>query len=369
MPLEQQLDKDENFDHMVYVRLIEACNLRCKHCFIPPNPKNMDLEYAKNIPNEVANFAKKGDIINLRYHGGEPTLFGVNELESVIKSINKNKDFVWNHFIQTNLLNYNDDWKRLYKKYFDSDVGVSWDYKIRVYKENDDASNEKFEKIFWENMDKAISDGLDIFLVITATKLFFERYKDPFEFFKLMEERGVKKIHFEKITKTGHARKHWEEIGLNYKEYSTYMSKWYKCFAIWKKNNENLLISPFDGLTRTVKELKNSSNDRVLGYGCWSGVCDTRFHTIDANGYKKGCTALTSEEDNSNANNGVQLIDISNISTLRGKRKEKFNCKECKFNSICSSGCLASVDDGSGECSGGYSLFETVYKYSDLYKV
>lgn len=371
MLLEQHLNKDDHFDHMVYIRLIEACNLRCKHCFIPPNPKNMDLEFAKNIPDVVSSFANIGDTINLRYHGGEPTLFGVDQIREVIESINKNKNYNWNHFIQTNLLNYNKDWFNLYKDYFESDVGVSWDYKIRSYKENDDDSNKKFEKIFWKNVDSAVSDGLDIYLVVTATKLFFKRYSDPFEFFQLMKDKGIRRLHFEKITKTGSARKYWDELGLNYKEYSSYMSKWYKYFMMWKEKNEDLVISPFDGLTKSVNKLKNKNNknERVLGYGCWSGACDTRFHTIDANGYKKGCTALTSEEDNVNASNEVKIIDISNIKNARSERKEKFNCSSCKFNSICSSGCLASVDDGSGECSGGYSLFDTIFRYSDSYKV
>ena len=34
---------DFKFDHMLYMRLFEGCNVFCEHCFIPNNPKKMNL--------------------------------------------------------------------------------------------------------------------------------------------------------------------------------------------------------------------------------------------------------------------------------------------------------------------------------------
>jgi radical SAM protein with 4Fe4S-binding SPASM domain len=111
-------------------------------------------------------------------------------------------------------------------------------------------------------------------------------------------------------------------------------------------------LSPFDGLNESLDRL---ANELTGGAGCLSGVCDTRFHTIDANGYKRGCTAVTSEVDNKNA--GDQVVQIHDFRMARFMRQK--SCEGCEFRPICSSGCLASDKwDESGECSGGSVLFK-----------
>jgi radical SAM protein with 4Fe4S-binding SPASM domain len=105
------------------------------------------------------------------------------------------------------------------------------------------------------------------------------------------------------------------------------------------------------------------------GYGCWSGECDTKFHTIDSNGYKHGCTALTSEQDNKVTKDIVTKIvwfkkDENQKNTILETRKiRQESCIDCEFIKICSSGCL-SVEkfDESNECSGAKTLFKTIKK-------
>jgi radical SAM protein with 4Fe4S-binding SPASM domain len=114
-----------------------------------------------------------------------------------------------------------------------------------------------------------------------------------------------------------------------------------------------LYLSPFDNISDSAVSL---AKGEPQAQGCWSGKCDTRFHTIDAEGYKFGCTALTGEMGNKNSNIQMNLGD-----DLTKKRELRtFDCHKCSFRPICSSGCLAlSFDDGSGECSGGFRLFDT----------
>ena len=50
----------ESYDHLVYVRIFEGCNLRCKHCFIPANPKKMDMEDVRDIPNKLKGKVQQG---------------------------------------------------------------------------------------------------------------------------------------------------------------------------------------------------------------------------------------------------------------------------------------------------------------------
>jgi radical SAM protein with 4Fe4S-binding SPASM domain len=349
----------EDNEHLVYVRLIEACNMRCQHCFIPPNPKNMSDNVLFGIEEILKDKIPKGSIVNIRFHGGEPTLIGPKKFIEVIESLKSSNYYTYTFGIQTNLLTFSDEWAEIYKKYFDEDVGISWDYKIRLLKENDLASNDKFEEIFWNNIKDFISNDLNPYLVITGTKTFFEHFSKGFKFFEFLQKHNIKTAHIEKLTRNGYAAKNWATIGVDNAEYSKFMTSLYSKYLMWNKNSDyKINLSPFDGLMTSVRDLKNG---KEKGYGCWSGVCDTRFHTIDANGYKLGCTAINSEEDNSNSvTNGLQILNIMDISSKRDIRK--IDCSVCDFKKICSTGCLASEkSDGSGECSGHKKLFELIY--------
>jgi radical SAM protein with 4Fe4S-binding SPASM domain len=127
--------------------------------------------------------------------------------------------------------------------------------------------------------------------------------------------------------------------------------------VIWRERDPSrrLRMSPFDGLLRSAADL--AAGRAARGAGCLSGACDTRFHTVDQNGYKPGCTALTAEVDNARADRNA-VLRVDDPSSARRDR-QIFNCNSCRFRSICSSGCLAlDFDDGSGECSGGRGLLQ-----------
>jgi radical SAM protein with 4Fe4S-binding SPASM domain len=354
----------DNFDHLIYLRVFEGCNLHCEHCFIPSNPKKMTLDKIRDIKSYVSAFAKKGDTILIQWHGGEPTAVGAKwfrkAIDIVIESLS---DYDVVHGIQTNLIKYDDSWKSIYQDYFDSNIGVSWDPEIRLMKKGKPETNSDYEKIFWEKIKALQNDGIEPYLVITGTRIFFERFSNPYDLFEFLKINKIKRCHIERLTKTGYARESWDKIGINNLEYSNYMKRLSRAYFVYSKmpaeNDFKASISPFDGINESVDRLINGESG---GYGCLSGSCDTNFHTFDANGYKKGCTALNSEYDNSKVimkDNGVQVLEFSDFSSIRKERQ--LDCNTCKFNTICSSGCLASdKTDISGECSGGFQLFESI---------
>lgn len=414
MFIDNQKSKSTNsfvYDHMVYIRLFEGCNLACEHCFIPSNPKKIEKDFYQNM-GLTKTLIQEASIpenskLYLQWHGGEPTLLGPDYLEQAILEVEKDTRFKYQHGIQTNLINFSDNpdkWADIYHKYFNSDIGISWDAKIRHIKrkEQTEETNQQFEEKFWSNVDLAQSYDLNLYLVVTVTKIFFETFRNPFDFFTMMKEHNIHALNFERVTNTGSARTHWSKLGLTNKEYSHYMSKFFKAYILFKENNPDYLlnISPFDGLLESMLRLykmngklpdmekisvENNFSQTVAkanvwdvlsfknqGYGCWSGQCDTKFHTIDSNGYKHGCTALTSEQDNSNRElkkelTGKKIIWLGssqveqkhNILETRKNRQEA--CLSCNYLKICSSGCLAVEKfDESMECSGAKKLFETI---------
>lgn len=349
---------NDSFDHLVYVRIFEGCNLACEHCFIPPNPKVMTPESLSKVPEIVSGFAKPGQTILIQWHGGEPTLLGPDIVRNSIEAWKtRSPEYNWRFGIQTNLTTYNDAWKQLYRDHFDGQVGVSWDPEIRIERKGRPETNKSFETSFWANMQQLVADGLEPYLVVTGTKIFFDTFRNPHDFFTLMRRYGITSGHIERLTRTGVARENWGRLGLSNLEYSRNMLRFGRAYFDQLRHSTNaanppVRLSPFDGLQKSLQRLERG---QAGGSGCLSGICDTRFHTIDANGYKTGCTAVTSEIDNKNAD--VKTIQIADFRIARKMRQS--SCVDCAFRTICSSGCLATDKwDGSGECSGGKKLFE-----------
>lgn len=359
-----RLPSSQAFDHLVYLRVFEGCNLHCQHCFIPSNPKRMTLEQIADIPTQLEERIAPGSTILIQWHGGEPTLMGVDFIRHAIEALQSSgAPFTWRHGIQTNLMNFDDTWVDLYRTHFGGEVGVSWDPKIRLLNARAVESNSEFERRFDERLAALVDAGLTPYLVVTATRTLFRAFPNPFDFFQRWVDRGVTHVHLERVTETGYARQNWDFIGLSNAEYSANMSRWMRAYHAFKSAQNGptpLFLSPFENIADSVSSL---ARGEPQAHGCWSGHCDTRFHTIDAQGYKFGCTALTSEQGNSRSNHQMDLGR-----DLAGKRELRtFNCRSCPFRSICSSGCLAlSFDDGSGECSGGFRLFETASRLQNF---
>jgi len=358
-----RLPSSQEFDHLVYLRVFEGCNLHCQHCFIPSNPKRMSLDDIEAVAETLRAKIQPGSNVLIQWHGGEPTLMGPDFIRAGIERLRRaGPEFNWRHGIQTNLMTFNEDWADLYRDEFGGEVGISWDPKIRLLNRHAIDSNPEFNRRFETRLSELTGSGLTPYLVVTASKTLFRAFPNPFDFFQHWIDRGVRHVHLERITETGYARQNWDFVGLSNREYSTQMARWMRAYWAFKQSREGqdvLFLSPFENLTDSIASLGQGA---PRAHGCWSGHCDTRFHTVDADGYKFGCTALTSEQGNRNTNHQLDLG-----AGLREKREiRQFACHECPFRSVCSTGCLAlNFDDGSGECSGGYKLFETI---SDLTK-
>lgn len=354
-----QINKEERsdaFDHLIYMRVYEGCNLHCKHCFIPANPKKMELEQVREVKESIKGFAKPGQTLLFQWHGGEPTARGIRFFLDAMDIINElSEEYVIKHSMQTNLINYNEKWRDLYRSHFGGKIGVSWDAKIRLMKRDQPDSNTEYERIFFKNLAKLIEDGIEPCLVVTATKVLFDTLATPREFFDFFIEKGIKEIHIEKLTKTGNAIENWDELGLSHLEYAERMSKLLRYYVRIKNSEINFNASPFDGFLESVASLNTA---KPKGYGCNSGKCDTAFHTIDAEGYKAGCTALTTNE---------QSKSVVSFNGIRLKRTAKTqSCIGCEFKPICNSGCATEETfDGSGGCNGGYLIYKEAQRITE----
>ncbi|MGH0003782.1 radical SAM protein [Pseudovibrio ascidiaceicola] len=341
------------FDHLSYIRVFEGCNLHCAHCFIPKNPKRMSHDDVAAAGRKLKEIAEPGQTVMIQWHGGEPTLFGAEWMRQAIEALHANtQGLTLKHAIQTNLMTFDEDWAQLYHDHFESKIGVSWDPVIRMMPGARAETNALYEEKFWNQIEAVKAANIEPDFVVTATKPFFERFKSAFSLFEFFSNKGIRYIHIERLTYSGYAKTNWDTIGVSNYEYSTNMARLLRSYSAWRENNRDkqTSISPFDGLLIACQELESHPK----AYGCWSTMCDKRFHTFDANGYQPGCTALTAEPLFP-TNTSFDLL----ISKERAERQRK-TCQTCKFRSICSTGCVSvSMDDGSGECAGSRRLFES----------
>ncbi|NVL48623.1 radical SAM protein [Pseudomonas syringae pv. actinidiae] len=343
---------------MIYVRLIEACNLHCAHCFIPNNPKRMRWQDIEAIPDRVRRFASPGQVLLFQFHGGEPTLVGVEFMRRVcIHLRDALSDFTVRFSIQTNLLNFDLRWAQIYHEFFGSQVGVSWDQGIRMTRRGSPESNAEFEVVFWKQLVELQRLGISPYMVITTTKLLFERFRNPRDLINFLVEKGIKLVHFERLTRTGYAITNWEWLGVSNHEHSLWLGRFAVAYMRFVREQragvQPINISPLDGLIDSVQRLRNG---KAGGYGCLSGKCDTRFHTFDQTGYHAACTALTSEVANKNAI-GVAVVDATDL--VEARQARQLSCQDCRYKPICSSGCMATPKtDESGECAGGFLTFK-----------
>lgn len=352
------IEGGKEFDQMVYVRLIEACNLHCEHCFIPNNPKRMQWSDIEAIPQRVRQFATPGQVLLFQFHGGEPTLVGVEFLRRVCVYLTSElSEFSVRFSIQTNLITFDLIWAELYREFFGNQVGISWDPGIRLMRKGRPESNADFELVFWKHVVELQQLGISPYMVITTTKPLLERFKNPRDLIDFLLDKGIRLVHFERLTKTGYAIKNWDWLGVSNREYSTWIGRFAVAYMRFvrevRAGLQPLNISPLDGLIDSVQRLRGG---KAGGYGCLSGKCDTRFHTFDQTGYYSACTALTSEVSNRNAV-GVAVVEAHGLTEARQDRQK--SCFDCQFKPICSSGCMATPKtDESGECAGGYQAFK-----------
>lgn len=337
-----------DWDHLVYVRVTEACSLRCAHCFVPARPRHLEVADLATLPGRLSRTVPEGSRVLLQWHGGEPCARSVDTVRRMIDAVHgADSGYRWRHGIQTNLMHFSRRWADLFHEHFGSHIGASWDPGIRYLGAPGDNAAGRFESRFWRAVEEVHAAGLELSLTVTVTRALLNAYRNPFEFFERLIAAGIGRLHLERITPTGRALANWDDLGLSHHQYATAMVRYAQAYlALCRRDAtaRRLSVSPFDGLIAAL-------NDGDA-YGCWSDTCDNRFHTLDADGLRTGCTALTPD---------VRVPNGITLEALRDRRTRK--CADCAFRGICKTNCpTLPVHDGSGECSGARALFDCLSK-------
>ena len=392
------------FDRIIHLRATEKCDLRCMHCFVPPNAAVMDenliidqveavlatmqvgrdcscnnlpgADYRastegvrrRDAPNNLSAFLTTMDggnagyerigfrppsmevtSILLQWHGGEPTLLSSEMVGRIITHLNstaQRQGLKLHHGIQTNLT-------ALYKS--GDNHRSEWIELLRTVFDPDQIGvsfdfglrGTMAEAIFEFALKEIMVDqGIRPWVTMTLARPLYERLvDDPLSLLKRFGRVGG--IRFEPLSPHGYARDHWDEIGINHTQRCEAMIQVLN--AWWPRRAYLPAISP-------LGEMMGSLMGEQFSSACL-GQQSVSMMEIDRHGTKERCVALQGKSTTPN-------IPLS--------------CLNCEWRQQCRQGCPAlPFFDGSeasascsrpsptvhvGECRGGAALWDACHQ-------
>lgn len=327
--------------NVIYLRVIQGCNLNCKHCFTLGNKDPYmltDLNYVEEFLQSIRkNVSPKKATFYI--HGGETFLAPFSHLSAVNEIIKKYffdipKDIV----PQTNLLyKIDDEFINFIKDEYRSVIGVSWDADIRFGSVSINKKVEQ-EKLFFGNLKKLIHNGIKVNIAITAQKHLLDY--NPLEIVKMFD--GVDSIDFELLTT-------FDEQTKNLRPNNKKWANWLDKLVDYYENNETTWCLPqIDLFTKTL----------ISGqlFDCKCNCCDKRTFTLNPDGSVGFCPDKTYIEPISNTKEMVldwKTFEQKGVEVRINKLIEMKNhemCFSCEHYDICGGNCDSSLFDETDEC-------------------
>lgn len=314
------------------IKPTEACNLRCKYCYIPEDNERgfMDEKTLENLTRELINVPTES--VKFLWHGGEPLLAGLGFYEKAVEYQKKYKraGVKVNNAIQTNATLINEEAIDFFKKN-EFSVGISLDGPreinnlTRVYADG----RGSFDDIM-KSIELMKSKDLRFGVITVLTRDNMNKTEEIYNFFKDNNLRA--KVN--PLICCGRTEKYIDELSISPKDMSDTILKY---FDLWIDDKNPADLDPLTCLTSYM--LGNSSKEC-----CYSGNCFSNFVSIAANGDIYPCGRFVGNSDFKMGNiNNDSMKDVFQNHPLYKEieeRQEKLkDCKKCDVNSLCRGGC------------------------------
>lgn len=323
-------------DYFLVVSPSYFCNVDCDYCYMG----DLIKEKKKNTSDEVVNYIEKfGQFINVVFHGGEPTLLGVEYYKDIIKKLP-----TANYSIQSNLLVKDiEKWAEFIKRYLGGNVSTSY---VDKYRKGGD--------LFWENVNYLKENGIKPFIIVVYNKdmepnhLYSQlrdfpfRVNPPFITDKVMENNI-------------------QGIGEGYGDFMIHLTE------LWinDKDNKNT-VNPIKEITFGI--LNNSQTKCPF-----ITDCHKKTFTIGLDGdVFLGCGYDYKDTVKIGNLNSNSLLDLVNSNPYKTANKRKLNiytnqdCSKCEYLYVCQGGCplYSYYKDGDITLKFHYcEEFKKIYKY------
>lgn len=287
----------------IYIKPIEQCNLRCKHCYNGYHKEILNFKKLCKYLSQLNNIDKF-----FIWHGGEPLLGNIKEMLATMQV------FPGKWRITSNLtLPITREGFSLFHKA--SEVRTSFDLGIRF--------GRVIELARWcHNVKKLVKSGIDVMINICATNELLK--KDPSKLLRMLDRLGVRRFYVDALTDAGNARLH-HDIFPRYEN----MDDWLVRLHEAGKDFPNLI---------NMRDFEIMAGIRSEFEFCRGEHCCHSTMTINSDGTVAGCVENSREKAFSNLD-GDAMADMRHIMTKKCSGAHKTACLGCDYFKVCRSGC------------------------------
>lgn len=347
------------------VKPTHSCNLNCQYCYDKPmrdkyKGKKMDFALVDKILKLCSEHAKR---IQWIWHGGEPTLMGIEWYERVQELFYKYYGTEFKQSMQSNGLLLNKDWAKFSLKY-DVDIGVSYD----VFSQNVRIGNKNVN--VEDNIKEYMDAGGKCGVITVINKNNYHRQIELYEYFKKLGTNPA----FNHIYRSEGTLKN--DLEISAEDYAREFLKYFKHYM------EDSSSSAIDERTALVI-LRHVVGNRDLV--CTYADCRHSWISVNPLGIMYPCDRYVPERYS--MGNIMDFDSIEDIYKTDGhklyfteiQKRLITHCAECGYRMYCNGGCnanhIAVSGDGTGLDSFSCELFKLefngVYDYLrnvDFYK-
>lgn len=315
----------------IIAKVTNLCNIDCQYCYDRPfrealgHNKIISIDKVDRMVEMATRHAKEVTII---WHGGEPTLAGVDFYRKIYEEIFPKYPYA-NFYtdLQTNGTLINEDWVKLAKKY---NMGMGSSY--NATKENlrhtteDNVLGSKEHNIHntLTNVKNAGAWGFPIGVIDVITKENYRNLIDVYEFYK---KEGVDSC-FNEVHNSGEAEKH-DFLFMTKEEQEEYTEVISKYFAYWARDIDDKCFT--DRFASEYIQILFTGVSNICHY---SSHCINHWAGVNSNGDIYPCDRALKDKKYriGNINEFDSFLEVYNSRKYKGYAKER----ECKLNTYCS---------------------------------
>jgi len=330
----------------MYLKPTEACNLNCLHCYNQKNNTKSALNIIsfKHFLDSMADRLSNRELfLDIVFHGGEPTLVGVDKLEAFCNLIQSRFVLADLKFsIQTNLTRVDDKFIQFARDRLGGHVGTSYSPYLRFM------GNYAMQEVVWEKNLRRLKDAdIDLYLVVTLSKEYIKRTR-PQQLINFLVERGFYGFHFEPITKDGNAQGNWNDIAPTPEEYDHWKSEFARLFI---DSGAYLMFSE----SEILRKAKSHYDGAFVGCSCRDCMLTTM--TINGDGTVGLCPNNSKTYLICNLYDDFKKFLDSNLrkSLVIEERSRRQECLDCEHFQMCNGGCMQTM-----ECYEGKNYFRVL---------
>jgi len=334
------------------------CNLKCKYCYVEPFKEGRRFQVMGDniLERTISNFLKNTSVPIITWHGGEPTLAGLEFFQRAIEFMNSYRQpgQTVRNVLQTNATLITPQFAGFLKETeFEVSVSLDGPQNVHGIHRVNYAGKNSFPDVIRgiENLRQA---GLDPSVIATVTQ---ETLPFAVEVFDFLVQNGFRRIKYSPVYDSAS-----DQFSISSEKWYTYLltvfNRWFEL------GNPDISVRELDEviawLDKETVALCSSENS------CFNWV------SVDPNGQLYPCEYLRSFYGYGNIET-ISLQDIPETENyqrfLKIVKAPPEKCKQCEFYSLCGNGCPATrVENGLLTPSGVYVYCEQRQKLFGVVK-